>query len=383
MTVVAFFLGISMLSSCRPDKNIEPAHKITIRMLFPWGNEDDLNDEADIDSIFKGSPFHKKLIDVMKFASEDLNIDFMVKLLPIGQTGQMKKIASIIKTDHPGAFIFINHFPSSIITSELCESYKVPFFIINTNSVKTSMGTPRHGFRYWIGELVPDDVLGGYELAKQLIGRARQIKNKQKITLVGLAGTSADNASIDRLKGLQQAVAEDRNAELLQFFTSNYEPHDARNKFFYIKKSRYPHVDVLWCAADVLAVAAAKEARQLDISGGDTVLFGGFDWSMDALNEIDTGNMTLSMGGHLLDGAFALVLVYDYLNGKDFADIKTQFKTRLLAATKNNSLQIFKTLSESNLKKIDFKIYSRVYNNRLAKYDFSYERIIRVDKNPD
>ena len=343
MTVVAFLLGISiLLSSCRPDKNIEPAHKITIRMLFPWGNEDDLNDEADIDSIFKGSPFHKKLIDIMKYASEDLNIDFMVKLLPIGQTGQKKKIASIIKTDHPGAFIFINHFPSSIITSELCESHRVPYFIINTNSVKKAMGIPRQSFRYWIGELVPDDVLGGYELAKLLIGRARQIKNKQKITLVGLAGTSADNASIDRLKGLQQAVAEDSNAELLQFFTSNYEPQDANNKFFYIKKSRYPRVDVLWCAADVLAVAAAKEAIQLDLSGGDRVLFGGFDWSMDALNEIDAGNMTISMGGHILDGAFALVLVYDYLNGKDFADIKHSLRQDCLRQQKTTACRYSK-----------------------------------------
>ena len=197
------------------------------------------------------------------------------------------------------------------------------------------------------------------------------------MSISALAGTAVDGASVQRVEGLKKAVKEDNNAVLNQVFLTYYLPQEAEKKFFYIKRSRYPETDAIWTVGDTLALAALKKAEKMGLSPGRDILIGGFDLHSDALDMISKGKMTASLGGHLLDAAFSIVLVSDYLRGIDFADDKTEFRTRLIPALRGNSLEMKRLLFPENIKTIDFREFSRYNNSNIDRYDFSYHNIVK------
>ncbi len=107
------------------------------------------------------------------------------------------------------------------------------------------------------------------------------------------------------------------------------------------------------------------------------ILTGGVDWSVEGIDAVLTEpKMAATMGGHIYEGAWVAVLLYDYFNGVDFKSESLRFKSKMSGITKKNVATFQSRLSQKNWNKINFSRFSKVKNPDLKKYDFSLSALL-------
>ncbi|MEE4242861.1 MAG: hypothetical protein V2I36_15440 [Desulfopila sp.] len=85
--------------------------------------------------------------------------------------------------------------------------------------------------------------------------------------------------------------------------------------------------------------------------------------------------MTTTVGGHFMDGAWVLVLLYDYHHGRDF--YLEHLQSQMLPLKQDNVVQYQQLLNREEWPRIDFTQFSKVHNPHLQKYDFSVAAVLR------
>ena len=82
----------------------------------------------------------------------------------------------------------------------------------------------------------------------------------------------------------------------------------------------------------------------------------------------------MSIGGHFLDGALALILLHDHHRGRDFEPWSRQ--SSLTAATKRDADRYHRFLQGRPWKKVDFTRFSRVRGPGSEPPAFSLDSIL-------
>ena len=128
-----------------------------------------------------------------------------------------------------------------------------------------------------------------------------------------------------------------------------------------------------------MALGVIQAAKQSNKKPGKDFVTGGMDLLPSTFKYLEDGSMSASVGAHFVEGAFALIALYDYLNGYDFAKVgKTQFLTNMALGVgkQKNSLTKNENLLQNRLDKIDFSKYSNAHNQKLKPYDFNTQDIL-------
>jgi len=335
--------------------------KITIDFFSPRNAED---------------MFWRKFIGFMGEAVNDLGMQMNVHHADGNHLKMVKQVEEVIRQGRSSVLVFQNFKKQGSVIVKMAEKAKIPAFVVNAGFEKDEgMGLPRKKYRYWIGELVPDDEKAGYQLAQLLIRRGRKASDG-KIHMVALSGNIADTASINRVKGLRKAVAARRDVVLEQVFSTDWSSSVAREKFCLFKKSRYPLTTVVWAAGDAVALGVAEGSKELECRIGLDVITGGIDWSEEGLAAVKSGSLQVSMGGHFMDGAWAAVLIHDYFHGKDFARYGVKTRSKMFPITRRNADLYMMKLEEKNWGRVNFKSFSRVYNPGIKDYDFGLSTLL-------
>jgi hypothetical protein len=76
-----------------------------------------------------------------------------------------------------------------------------------------------------------------------------------------------------------------------------------------------------------------------------------------------------------LEGGWAVVLIYDYLSGSDFAKIKLRWRSKMSSVTAPKWETNKKRLAKIQPNFVDFKRYSRFLNPENTSYDFRLETL--------
>jgi PAS domain S-box-containing protein len=84
--------------------------------------------------------------------------------------------------------------------------------------------------------------------------------------------------------------------------------------------------------------------------------------------------MHVSVGGHFMDGAWAAVLLYDYLNGIDFANERLQFESQMAGITRAN-LKKFSAFLSLDKQSLNFRLFSKALNQQLKLYSLDLNAI--------
>ena len=204
----------------------------------------------------------------------------------------------------------------------------------------------------------PDDEVAGYNIAMSLInGGAKKI--------VGIGGFQGTSVAEGRKAGLDKALKENPDVELLQFEYAGENWDDGDKAFRNIYQS-HPEVDGVWCYNDSLALATVnvlkEEGKIADVK------VGGMDLLNPAVESMQAGELWMSTGGHYLQAAFGAIVAFDSANGVDY-DGEDVVRLKLLEVSQDN-LDEFKTKFLSGSSPIDWKNASKVMNPD-AKYDFT------------
>jgi ABC-type sugar transport system substrate-binding protein len=319
----------------------------------------------------------------MQAAAADLNIDLEILYCDRNHI-KMKRVAAqvIERKTPPDYLVVVNEKLSaeSIVKAADAAGIKV-FVVLNRfeGDQHKKMGMPRSKYENWIGSLVPDNRYAGYQIAKLLIDQAITSgarDSEGRVHIVGFSGDYITPASVERVNGLKQAVSEYLNVDLKQVIPCNWSKDEARSKTPEMLK-RFPQTSVIWAANDPIAIGALEGAAAVGKTPGKDIFIGGLNWDPPGLEKVKNGELVTSVGGHFMTGGWALILLYDYHHGVDFADSGTRLHYRIFSALHSKNISLFLDQFENrDWGKIDFTLFSKALNPEINHYQFDIESIL-------
>lgn len=323
------------------------------------------------------NPFWHNYITYMKLACDSLGMNFDAYYANENHMQLQSVTENAIKSKRrPSVIVFLDNKMQAETVIKTATQAKIPVFLVNTSlsAEETKvLGKPREKYKYWIGQMQPDDKTAGYLVAKTLFNKFPN--NGKKYHVIGINGNVGSDVTRLRLEGLKQAVAQSNNIILDQVVYGNWLPATSRYKFVELKK-RYPNAKIVWTAGDGMAMGVVMGAKDLKLKPGKDIVTGGIDWLPDALKMVKNKEIDVSVGGHFIEGGWVAVMLYDYFNGKDFASEKVSWKTQMRPITAANVDYYEKKLKQENWRKINFRKFSKKYNPNVKKYDFRMQNIL-------
>lgn len=311
--------------------------------------------------------FWRDFEDFIQLAARNLGIELSVYRANSNPFRQLEILNELAQNDACQAIITRTLKRNGIELLEIAERAKKPIFLVNSSLTieqQKEMDDTGRKFIYWVGEMLPDDELAGYQQAKALTLAARKNKldDEGMVHMVALAGPHANNASLARVSGLRRYATEDKKVNIAQIVNSEDVSQQIAAHRTSAILERYPQTNIVWTHNDQIALGVSNATR----NSKRKILIGGMDWSHEAIEEIKKGNIELSLGGHVMHGAWALILVYDYLNGIQPTVKSVRIPLEILTS---DNYQAFKTIKAAN--NFDFSTYSKVLNRSLGKYNFA------------
>ncbi len=330
------------------------------------------------------SGFWKRVHDLVQAAGEDLDVDLEILYAEENFIKMQQQVEAVLSNPEtrPDGIIFHNYKRVGEFILDRAESLGVKSIMFNSGldpSKKTKL--PRQDYAHWIGEILPDDVYAGAELLRQLKLAADQLPARQTTVteVLALEGNPSSQAYLARREGLERVLKQDKQLQFKQYFPADWSREAARTKFSAIIK-RYPNARIMWAANDSMALGLIDGAREYGKEPGRDFVTGGVDWLSESFDAVRSGHMAVTVGGHFVEGMWALILMYDYLNGLDFAPIHgTSIPTRMLAITRdvlNRHGDLVNKLGADNLGQVDFRQFSRFHNASLDVYPFAIQYLI-------
>ena len=195
---------------------------------------------------------------------------------------------------------------------------------------------PRDLTPNWVIHTSPDNVLGGYNIAKVLF--ENQGGRGEVFVIQGMLGNTA---AIDRFKGFEQALKEFPNINVVRNDTGNWATAEAL-RLTETWLNANPNVGGIWCANDNMATGALQALENRGLKGKVGVV--GIDANTDIVEAVRDGFAlaTVSSNGYL-QGGYTLAICYAAWTGlldvRRFPPSFREFATPALLITKANAAQ--------------------------------------------
>lgn len=303
----------------------------------------------------------------MQAAADDLDIE--LEVIYAGRDRQMLRRAGLSVAERPSPPDFLvvaNNDPVVLDILKAADSAGVPTLLL-FNDVdgedRDLIGGPRTKLPNWLGSLVADNVAAGRRLASAAIDAGRRTHAVgEQLQMVALLCERTDPTSRAMRRGIYQAVeaADDvvidrvlyaeGSRSLAKRLTQRYVAHAATG-------GGTPAIIVASSGA-----MAAGAADSLDDSGlrlGQDVIVASVGWDTEAVDEEAQGRFEIDDGGHVLAGAWALVLLRDFADGSDFEDLGTTIRFDLLALDGSRARTFVERFLDRGWSKIDFSMFRR------------------------
>ncbi len=260
-----------------------------------------------------GEPFWTEYSRFMQDAADDLGIELEVRYGERDVQRIVEQAREIAQRPHkPDYLLFANEMYTGPEILRVLGDSGIRLFALHSNlnaEQRARVGGPREQYRNWIGSLVPNDEEAGYLMARELLSR-----HPDRTELLAFSGVKNTPSSLLREAGLARALAEHPQVRMRQLLYGEWKRQRAYEQASALLP-RYPQLDLIWSANDEMAMgvvdAAREQGRKLHITAlnnSEAALLGRASGEFDAL-----------VSGHFLLGGCALVMLYDYQQGQDFA----------------------------------------------------------------
>jgi ABC-type sugar transport system substrate-binding protein len=165
--------------------------------------------------------------------------------------------------------------------------------------------------------------------------------------------TPAGNA---RFRGLQTLLKQRPDAVQAGSEYGSWEEQPAKDAAAFLLRNS-PEVRVIWCANDAMALGALAAAVGAGRRPGKDILIGGIDHIDRALAEVAAGRLEVSIGGHLVDGVRAVLLLHDHHEKRDL--VPQTRTTHLVAVRSAEAARYLRFMRDRAWRRVDFTRFSR------------------------
>lgn len=327
------------------------------------------------EAVERGTGTHWQLVShFMAAAARRLEIDLQVlyaerdHLLMLRQTEEVAR-----RREAPDYVVIVNEkMAAEHMLQTLARSSAKVLVIHNdlTHEQRSRIGNERGALSNWIGTLSANAERGGYRLMKYLC----RLHGPGQVRVIGITGDPSTPVSLERANGVQAFLLESSCGLTLQLAYSDWSMADGHEKAR-VLLARYPDANVIWAANDTMtlgAMQAAKEAKA-------RVLVGGIGALPRAVASVIAGDIAAMMAGDYFIGAWAMVLLYDYHHGVDFAYYGgARQKLDFLRVVHRGNAARFEQAIFKQREMPDFTQYSKFRHPRADGYEFDLRQQLNL-----
>lgn len=275
---------------------------------------------------------------------------------------------------------------------ELLEKNKIYSINVSNPIVENQeVGQPMDIYKYWKAEISSSNYIGTYKMMSKLVKIAHQYHTRPPYSLIAITGNQYLKSAQKVTSSIHTVTEEIRNLRLLQIVHTDWSRLSAQDKTEKLLKRHHfgtkikdstksNNVDLIWAGNIDLALGVVDAVdkftnnhtnvrRPLVVSQG---------WHPDIFNHVESNQIQLSVGGNHLNGVWALVLIYDHLNGiklNQSSFDKVLVIDKFIAA-KENVKALRKIFDVNFWKTADIKQYSKTQNKQIKHYEFGIDTLI-------
>ncbi len=282
----------------------------------------------------------------MEAAATDLDIE-LVTIYAQRDHILMRSMIKDIIAQKPKYVVLVNEKGIALdIIKQLAANEIASFMLLNNLSSKDLSSLTRKEKQLLKGSVIPNNYSAGKKLFNGLVNLYPSAPNKF-ITLLSLQGDYTTPASLERERGLADALKYNKSVTAIDNTIANWSKEQAYKKIKGILQ--HAHIDIIWTANDAMAFGAKKAIEESNI--GYPIYIGGINWDIDDPHY----PINLSYGGHVALGAQSLIMLKDIDNNYLVIDERHQV------------IDIF----ESSLSPYYKNFTQRLSQNKLEYYNFS------------
>lgn len=292
-----------------------------------------------------------------------------------------REIAARPASRRPRYVVLVNEKGMLVPAARILEAAGIRTFAAYSGLLpqEAHLWAPRKGLPLLLGSLEPDAESASYLSTRALIelGRQRRLQGPDGLLhLLAIAGDRSTPVSIARNQGMRRALDEQGGVVLEQTVFGDWRL-DRGAALMRELLPRHPESHLVWTGSDQMALGAMQAARAQGLAPGRDLLFSSINTSRQAMQALIDGDLSVLAGGHFICGAWALVLLYDYEHGRDFADEGlTQTRPMFMLFDKTSAKQYLARYGQG-VPSLDFRPQSRVLNPQLKRYAFELAAMMR------
>lgn len=328
-----------------------------------------------------GEVFWDVVTNFMKAAARDLDINLKVVVAERDHLlmGQLARTAALSKRP-PDYIILVNEkLAAGKLLSDLPKTINI---ILLNNPLSTEQqvkyGRPQELHSNWLATIIPDHVRAGEDIMKSLVSIALQSNysiEQGPLGVIAIGGNRVTLASSLRVEGMLKTISQQPLTKHYQTIYSEWRRKKAEAQMYGLLR-RWPETRLVWAANDPMALGAMNAAQRRGLSPGTNIFIGGLNWSNEALKNIQSGTLAVSVGGHFMLGGWAMVLIHDRNRGMDFTDIGVEYTIPMGIITKKNVTDYLRIFGDQKWEKVNFKRFLRTNKIVNKPYNFSLDKIL-------
>jgi ABC-type sugar transport system substrate-binding protein len=299
--------------------------------------------------------FWNSYVDFMRKGADELGVDLVV-LNADNKPDQMIRSLEDLVAQGVDGIIYTPYWATAVPGLTMARDANIP--VILTDSY-ADFGPQDALFPNYAAFVGPSDRDAGKQMAEALFASlTADADGKKHIAVVN--GTAGTSVAIDRRAGLQDALDTHPEVVVVGEVDGNFVRDTSQTVFESLWQGN-PQVQGVWAANGGTATGVMAAIINAGKVPGQDIMVVAMDLNPENVDAVEKGDLLFDIGGHWLQGGFALVMMYDLLNGHEIPTEKANVKLDLLPLTQDRVEQ-FRADFPGGVPVYDFKVRSKTYN---------------------
>lgn len=299
--------------------------------------------------------FWNSYVEFMKKGADELGVDLVV-LNADNKPDQMIKGLEDLVAQGVDGIIYTPYWATAVPGLTMARDADIP--VILTDSY-ADFGPQDAMFPNYAAFVGPSDRDAGKQMAEALFASlTADADGKKHIAVVN--GTAGTSVAIDRRAGLQDALDAHPEVVVAGEVDGNFVRDTSQTVFESLWQGN-PQVQGVWAANGGTATGVMAAITNAGKVPGTDIMVVAMDLNPENVDAVEKGELLFDIGGHWLQGGFAMVMMYDMLNGHAIPADKANVKLELLPLTQDRVAQ-FRADFPGGVPVYDFKVHSKTYN---------------------
>lgn len=299
--------------------------------------------------------FWNSYVDFMREGAEALGVNLTVLNADNRPDQMIRGLEDLVARGVDG-IIFTPYWATAVPGLTLANNANIPVILTDTYA---DFPPQSPLFPNYIAFVGPSDREAGRQMAEALFEALEPGADGRKHIAV-VNGTAGTSVAIDRRAGLQDALDANPNIVVVGEVDGNFVRDTSQTVFESLWQGN-PQIQGVWAANGGTATGVMAAITSAGKTPGQDIMVVGMDLNPENVDAVRDGHLLFDIGGHWLQGGFALVMMFDHLNGHPVPADQAEVKLDLLPLTQALVPQ-FEADFPGGVPQYDFRERSRTFN---------------------